>query len=98
MVIGNGGYHNLHHLPKEYSDATANGEKPADIQDDETGAKLIYGDDRRFGYVTLTVTRDKITGTQTAVDYKTGTVTKNADTFSYTTKPLHLGNSGIVSL
>jgi hypothetical protein len=87
LVIGNGGYHNLHHLPKDDV-----------VRDDATGARLIYADDKRHGYTTFTIDRQKITGTQTAVNSKDGTLQRDADTFDYTAKALFLPDGVVVSL
>jgi hypothetical protein len=88
LVVGNGGYHNLHHLPKDSSQ----------VQDDQTGAKLIYGDDKRYGYLTLTVDGEAIRGTQTAIDLKSDEPQKNQDTFVYSGKALFLAEGQIVNL
>src|ERR1700743_2611691 len=44
LVAGNGGYYHLHHLTAV-----------AGNSDEQTKAKLMYGDDKSHGYVTLTV-------------------------------------------
>jgi hypothetical protein len=71
FVAGNGGYYHLHNLTAEAGDI-----------DQTTGAKLIYGNDKDHGYMTLTVNKDNISGSVTLVD-KNGNVTADADTFSY---------------
>lgn len=79
LVVGNGGYHNLHQIH------SANGTVASD-----TGAKLIYGK-VVWGYVTLTIDKNTITGRSIEID-RTGSVTDPADTFSYTAKPIILKN------
>ena len=65
--------------------------------DDQTGAKLISGDDKRYGYLTLTIDAQHITGTYTAVD-KAGAVHANADHFQYSATAQSLSGKGSVSL
>lgn len=71
VVVGNGGYHNLHLLAK---DATP-GEK---VSDDVT---FEYGDDTHWGFLELTVNQGTIDAAYTAVT-KQGETTARADTFS----------------
>lgn len=71
IVIGNGGYHNLHHLAK---DATA-GEH---VTDDVV---FEFGDAKHWGFLELTIDGQTIAGTYTAVA-KDGQTTPNADTFT----------------
>jgi hypothetical protein len=77
IVTGNGGYHNLHQIHSENGDVAA-----------DTGAKLVYGK-VTWGFLTLSIDAETITGWSTEID-KAGTVTKNADTFSYSAKPIIL--------
>ncbi len=86
LVAGNGGYYNLHHL-------TAG---PGAV-DPDTGAKLIVGDDKRHGYVTLTVSATRIRGTVTAVD-KAGNVTRGVDTFDYPAAARFLPENAVLAL
>ena len=86
IVAGLGGYYHLHNL-------TANaGEK-----DSDTGAELIYGDDKNHGYLTLTVDKDNITGELTTID-KNNIVTQKTDQFKYSAQALFLSNSDVISL
>lgn len=71
IVIGNGGYHNLHHLAK---DAT-NGMQVAD------DVVFEFGDAQHWGYLELTVEGQTITGSYTAVT-KDGQTTPAADSFT----------------
>lgn len=79
LVVGNGGYHNLHQIHSNNGDVDPN-----------TKAKLMYGK-VAWGYLTLTITKKKISGVTTEID-KTGKVTTSADTFSYPAGPIKLTN------
>ena len=72
IVCGNGGYHNLHKIHS----------KPGDKAPD-TGAVLKYGQDKKWGFLTLTIDDKTITGVSTEVD-RTGNVSKG-DNFNYPT-------------
>jgi hypothetical protein len=74
LVVGNGGYHNLHQIH------SPNGTVAAD-----TKAKLVYGK-VTWGYLTLTIDSKTIKGQSTEVD-KSGTVTAG-DSFSYPAGPI----------
>lgn len=76
IVVGNGGYHNLHQIH------STNGTVAAD-----TKAKLIYGA-VTWGYLTLTIDKKTIAGVSTEID-RTGQVT-TGDTFSYPAGPIVL--------
>ncbi len=76
LVVGNGGYHNLHQIH------SPNGTVAAD-----TKAKLVYGK-VVWGYLTLTIDKKNISGETTEID-RTGKVTAG-DTFSYPSKPVFL--------
>jgi hypothetical protein len=78
LVVGNGGYHNLHQIH------SADGSVAAD-----TGAKLVYGK-VTWGYLTLAIDKKTIAGQTTEID-KTGKVTKG-DSFSYSAKAITLKN------
>jgi hypothetical protein len=71
VVIGNGGYHNLHKL--------APGAKPGE----QLGHGVVFeaGDDSNWGFLTLTSDGTKIAARYTSVA-KDGTVTRNADSFT----------------
>ena len=76
LVVGNGGYHNLHQIH------SANGTVATD-----TKAKLKYGK-VSWGYLTLTISKGTIQGTTIEID-RTGKVTPG-DTFSYPAGPIML--------
>jgi len=76
IVIGNGGYHNLHQIH------SPNGTVAAD-----THAKLIYGK-VCWGYMTLTIDKKTISGQTTEID-RDGNVTAG-DKFSYPAKAVVL--------
>ena len=86
LVAGHGGYHNMHKL-----------NAPVGFKDPVTNAKLIFGDDKRHGYVTLTVTKDKITGSATAAESDKG-VTPDIDKFEYPAAPQILPDGVMVNL
>lgn len=79
IVTGNGGYHNLHRLAK---DATP-GEELAD------GVTFEYGDDRRYGFLKLTITGETGTGEYIAVtpgtmpDGSEAQVSRAQDSFTF---------------
>jgi hypothetical protein len=83
LVIGNGGYHNLHQVHSS----------PGDV-DSDTGATLRYAA-VTYGFLTLTVDKNWITGVSTEVD-RNDTVKTPADKFKYTAKPLKLANGKTV--
>jgi hypothetical protein len=66
------------------------------LTDSDTKAELQYGDDKNWGYVTLTIDKDHIHGSYTSVD-KDGAVTRDADTFTTPAATRRL-TSGTVSL
>lgn len=77
IVTGNGGYHNLHAVH------SAVGDKSPD-----TGAVLKYVQARKWGFMTLTIDSDTISGVTIEVD-RNGHVS-NGDSFSYPAKPVIL--------
>jgi hypothetical protein len=79
IVTGNGGYHNLHALH-----SSAGAVAP------DTGAVLKYGNDKVWGFVTLTIDAETISGVSTEVS-RTGKATQG-DTFSYPAGPVILAN------
>ncbi len=80
FVVGNGGYHHLHGLHSTAGQTAA----------DDKQVTLEYGDDKRWGYLTLTIDKNSISGTATAID-KEGNVTRDADTFErYSTTAFQL--------
>jgi hypothetical protein len=66
------------------------------LKDDDTKAELQFGDDKNWGYVTLSIDKQHIHGTYISVD-KDGTVTKDADTFT-TSAAARTLSSGDVAL
>ena len=77
IVAGHGGYHNLHKIH------SANGSVASD-----THAKLVYGKDNVWGYLTLTIDDRSIKGQATEID-KMGNV-EAGDSFSYPAAPVFL--------
>ncbi|HME37213.1 MAG TPA: metallophosphoesterase [Candidatus Sulfotelmatobacter sp.] len=80
LVVGNGGYHNLHKIHSNNGDVAA-----------DTKAKLIYGIDSVWGYLKLTIDKKTIKGQSTEID-KNGNPGKG-DSFSYPAGPIILKNS-----
>jgi hypothetical protein len=78
LVLGNGGYYNLHKL-----------NSPVGTVDPDLGAKLIYGNDTSWGFIKMTINKKTISGTTTEIS-KDGTVKTAADTFSYPAGPIIL--------
>jgi hypothetical protein len=70
IVTGNGGYHNLHAIHSVAGDVAP-----------DSGAVLKYGNAKCWGFMTLTINGETITGVTTEVD-RTGNV-KVGDSFSY---------------
>ncbi|HWD40145.1 MAG TPA: metallophosphoesterase [Fimbriimonas sp.] len=86
LVSGNGGYHNLHKIHSQV------GEEAQD-----TGAKLIDFADDAWGYVTLTIDANSISGQAKLVD-RSG-AKREGSPFTYSTRPLFLDNRrNVVSL
>jgi hypothetical protein len=79
IVTGNGGYHDLHKIHVE-----EDGKAP------DTGAMLKYFTDKRWGFMTLTIDKKKISGVTIEVD-RNGQVHAE-DSFSYPAAPIHLEN------
>jgi hypothetical protein len=71
IVIGNSGYHNLHHLAHD----AQNGMQ---VSNDVT---FEFGDDKSWGFLELTLDGTTISGSYTAVT-KAGDTTPGADTFT----------------
>jgi len=86
LVAGHGGYYHLHNLTASAGDV-----------DTHTGAKLVYGDAKNHGYVTLTVDAQHISGIMTTVDKETHEGTKT-DSFSYSSKAHFLPDGDVISL
>jgi acid phosphatase type 7 len=83
IVTGNGGYHNLHAIHSKAGD-----------KDVDTGAVLMYGQDRAWGYLTLTIDGKTVSGVSTEID-RTGAISQG-DTFSYSADALFLSNPNSV--
>lgn len=77
IVCGNGGYHNLHKIHSQPGDKAP-----------DTGAVLKYGQDTAWGFLTLTIDDESITGVSTEVN-KQGEVSRG-DEFSYPTAAVML--------
>jgi hypothetical protein len=86
LVAGHGGYYHLHRLNADI-----------DTTDPDTEAKLIAADDKRYGYVTLSVGPTTISGTMTAVT-RDGEIVADADTFEYAATAVYLPDRAVVSL
>lgn len=86
LVSGNGGYYHLHGLSAVAGD-----------KDNQTGAKLIFGDDKNHGYTVLTVDAKNISGTEYAID-KTSGKAVSTDTFKYPVKKMILPKDKVASL
>jgi hypothetical protein len=86
LVAGHGGYHNMHQLNADVG-----------FTDPETSAQLVFGDDQRHGYVTLTLTKDKISGIATAAE-SGEEVTPDIDQFEYPTAAQFLADGVMVNL
>jgi acid phosphatase type 7 len=87
LVIGNGGYYNLHHL------TAANGTK-----DPKTEATLVIGEDKHHGYSTITVDSQNISGIATSVANPKDTGNPALDTFSYPAGAIYLPDGVTISL
>jgi acid phosphatase type 7 len=79
IVTGNGGYHNLHSVHSKVGDKAP-----------DTGAVLRYFQAKKWGFLTLTIDRDKIVGVGTEVD-RNGDPTEG-DKFEYPAAPLKLAD------
>jgi hypothetical protein len=77
IVTGNGGYHNLHAIHSNPGDKAP-----------DSGAVLKYSADKSWGFMTLTIDKETISGVTSEVD-RTGAV-KDGDSFSYSAKPVML--------
>jgi hypothetical protein len=77
LVTGNGGYHNLHAVHSQ----------PGEVAPD-SGAVLKYAADKKWGFLTLTIDKDGISGVTTEVD-RQGNPTQG-DTFKYPADPIML--------
>jgi hypothetical protein len=87
LVIGHGGYYHMHHLNAAAGDTDA-----------DTGAHLIFGEDKRHGYVTLTIDADNISGTMTLTDPADQKPTTGVDKFEYPTAAATLPAKAVANL
>jgi hypothetical protein len=71
IVCGNGGYHNLHDVHSKVGDKAP-----------DTGAVLVYEQAKAWGFMTLTIDKDTISGVTTEID-RGGNVLETRDSFSY---------------
>jgi hypothetical protein len=76
IVVGNGGYHNLHQVHSKVGDKAA-----------DTNA-VLKNFAVAWGFMTLTIDKKTISGATTVID-RNGNVTPG-DTFSYPAAPIHL--------
>ena len=88
MVLGLGGYHNLHKI---------NVSGPGMV-DPSTGAKLVAYNDTNHGYATLTVDAHHISGTISTIDEIKYAGNKREDTFSYPATAHFLPEGAVASL
>ncbi|HTD14363.1 MAG TPA: metallophosphoesterase [Chthoniobacterales bacterium] len=79
IVCGNGGYHNLHSIHSQPGDAAP-----------DTGAVLKYGQDKAWGFLTVTIDNETISAISTEID-RNGNV-KQGDKFNYPTAAVILEN------
>jgi acid phosphatase type 7 len=79
IVTGNGGYHNLHAVHSEVGDKAV-----------DSGAILKYAQAAKWGFMTLTVTKDKISGA--TIEIGRDGVASDGDSFSYSAAPIVLAN------
>jgi hypothetical protein len=87
LVIGHGGYYNLHALTAQPGTTDA-----------DTQATLVAGNDQQHGYSILTVDADTVSGVMNLAADTTHSAVPNADTFSYPTDAIYLPTGATVSL
>jgi hypothetical protein len=102
IVAGHGGYFHLHGMNIQPDTGgkhpTKHGKQAAIVTDQATGAHLIASNHTNHGYLTLTITSDKISGVMTSVEETKYPGNAAADKFSYPTKALSLSQGVVVSL
>ena len=107
LVCGNGGYHNLHKISAAVDQAAAartghahphkhNQQETTFQPAKDTGAQLIYGNDKAWGFVTLTIDKENISGVSVEVA-RDGTV-KSGDQFKYSAKPVNIPKGTVPQL
>lgn len=89
LVVGHGGYFNLHNLSAGSVVGTV---------DPDTQAKLVAANDQQHGYATLTVDKKQISGTMSVIETPKLSANDSADTFSYPAAALELPAGAIVNL
>ena len=57
---------------------------------------MIYGNDKAWGFLTLTIDKDKISGVSLEVD-RSGAV-KDGDKFEYSAKPVNIAPGSVPTL
>ena len=87
LVIGHGGYYNLHALTAQPGTTDA-----------DTQATLVAGNDQQHGYSILMVDADTISGVMNLAADTTHKAVPSADTFSYPAGPIYLPAEATVSL
>jgi hypothetical protein len=87
IVAGFGGYHNLHKLNSAIG-----------TTDTTTNAKLVAGEDQHWGYLTLTVDANTISGTVTTAAGTAKATTSFSDSFSYPAAAQYLSQGDVISL
>ncbi len=94
IVAGNGGYYHLHGMNvapgKAGKQASKHGKHAQSVTDPATEAELIASNHNNHGYLTLTITKDAITGVASLVEEKHYPADPEADTFSYPAKAVTL--------
>ncbi len=87
IVAGMGGYYNLHQL-----------NSPVGTTDSTTGAKLVAADDQHWGYMTLTVDAQQISGVTTLAPNAGESGPIQVDSFSYPATAQYLPSGTVVTL
>jgi acid phosphatase type 7 len=102
IVAGHGGYFHLHGMNvqegKGGKQPGRQGTHEASVTDPTTGASLIASNHTNHGYLTLTITKDEISGVMSAVEERKHPADPEADKFSYPAKALNLKKGIVVSL
>ena len=103
IVTGNGGYHNLHGITAEQNPDAAGSHAHKHNQQDatfhaakDTGAQLVYGNDKAWGFLTLTIDKDKISGETLEVSRDKGVA--KGDAFSYPAAPVTIAVGTVPTL
>jgi hypothetical protein len=93
LIIGTGGYHNLLKFPR----AVAAGLKPpTNLKAGKTA--LMAGFDDRYGFVTFEISGSEIKGRFMSLAKDASDTASPADEFTYSAKPITLGEGQTVSL